>query len=311
MGFNSAFKGLSGQIWLWFIFRIPCFLRWAELSQVLWALGHPNSSAVVMNGVLLPHLCVCMVWCLTRFTAWCFLYVPPDVKSTDPHSAHTVYLYAHYGFDVHGSVHRDKFLIIKPTRCTNFWNLFLEWNSTCFGQFLCPSSGVFTVHTAMVYVIGVCRHLSSRITMELSSILTYTIAVCTVKNSWWWTEELPETCGVSFQEKFWEISASSWFYYKKFIGMELSSCSQAVSKPVWHILLLCTVKNFWWWTEELSETCSFIRRINFRNLFIWLIILYEMLTMVFRAVSVSLYDTSLLVFITDECVYCSVRSGYI
>jgi hypothetical protein len=33
--------------------------------------------------------------------------------------------------------------IIKPTRCTDFSNLFLEWNSTCFGQFLCPSSGVF------------------------------------------------------------------------------------------------------------------------------------------------------------------------
>jgi hypothetical protein len=31
----------------------------------------------------------------------------------------------------------------KPTRCTNFSNLFLEWNSTYFGQFLCPSSGVF------------------------------------------------------------------------------------------------------------------------------------------------------------------------
>jgi len=23
--------------------------------------------------------------------------------------------------------------------------------------------------------------------------MTYTIAVCTVKNSWWWTEELSET----------------------------------------------------------------------------------------------------------------------
>jgi hypothetical protein len=37
----------------------------------------------------------------------------------------------------------EKFLTIKPTRCTNFSNLFLEWNSTCFGQLLCPSSGVF------------------------------------------------------------------------------------------------------------------------------------------------------------------------
>jgi len=34
-------------------------------------------------------------------------------------------------------------LIIKPTRCTNFSNLFLELNSACFRQFLCPSSGVF------------------------------------------------------------------------------------------------------------------------------------------------------------------------
>jgi hypothetical protein len=43
--------------------------------------------------------------------------------------------------------------------------------------------------------------------------LTYTIAVCTVKSSRWWTEELSETCRVSFQNR-WEISASSWFYYK-------------------------------------------------------------------------------------------------
>ena len=44
--------------------------------------------------------------------------------------------------DVHVTVHRDKSRIIKPTTCTDFPNLFLEWNSTCFGQFLCPSSGV-------------------------------------------------------------------------------------------------------------------------------------------------------------------------
>ena len=32
--------------------------------------------------------------------------------------------------------------------------------------------------------------------------MTYTIAVCTVKNSWWRTEELSETRSVSFQNKF-------------------------------------------------------------------------------------------------------------
>jgi len=30
--------------------------------------------------------------------------------------------------------------------------------------------------------------------------MTYTIAVSTVKYSWWWTEELSETCRFSFQE---------------------------------------------------------------------------------------------------------------
>jgi hypothetical protein len=55
----------------------------------------------------------------------------------------------------HVTVHRDmwpcivtcdraswQILIIKPTRCTDFSNLFCKWNATCFGQFLCPSSGV-------------------------------------------------------------------------------------------------------------------------------------------------------------------------
>ena len=52
--------------------------------------------------------------------------------------------------------YRDNFLTIKPTRCTNFSNLF--WNETLH---VSDSSSVhhqkfFTVHTAMVYVIQVC-----------------------------------------------------------------------------------------------------------------------------------------------------------
>jgi len=39
--------------------------------------------------------------------------------------------------------HKICILIIKPTTFTNFSNLFLDWNSTCFGQFLCPSSGIW------------------------------------------------------------------------------------------------------------------------------------------------------------------------
>jgi len=30
--------------------------------------------------------------------------------------------------------------------------------------------------------------------------MTVTVAVCTVKNSWWWTKKLSKTCGVLFQK---------------------------------------------------------------------------------------------------------------
>jgi hypothetical protein len=53
------------------------------------------------------------------------------------------------------TVLKVKFLIIRPTRCTKFLNLFLEWNFTCFGQFLCPSSGVF--HRTYRNGIPVCH----------------------------------------------------------------------------------------------------------------------------------------------------------
>jgi hypothetical protein len=61
-------------------------------------------------------------------------------------------------FDVHMTIYRVKFLTIKPTRCTNFSNLFLEWNSACFGRFLCPSSGVFHC----TYSNGICHADSLR-----------------------------------------------------------------------------------------------------------------------------------------------------
>jgi hypothetical protein len=37
------------------------------------------------------------------------------------------------------------FFITKPTRFSNFTNFILPWNSTCFGQVFCPSSGVYSL----------------------------------------------------------------------------------------------------------------------------------------------------------------------
>ena len=61
-------------------------------------------------------------------------------------------------------------LIIKPTRCTNFSNLFLEQNSSCFGQFLCPSSGVqHCTHSNRYMSYRLCWLLANGILILLAS----------------------------------------------------------------------------------------------------------------------------------------------
>jgi hypothetical protein len=39
---------------------------------------------------------------------------------------HKISAHMKFVFDVHVTVHRDNFLTIKPNRCTNYSNLFLE-----------------------------------------------------------------------------------------------------------------------------------------------------------------------------------------
>jgi hypothetical protein len=93
---------------------------------------------------------------------------------------------------------------------------------------------LFTVHSAVVYVIQVCRQLSSRTRMEyrgparkLSTNLhdiyhccmTYTIADCAVNKFLIWTEELSETCRVSCQNKFVNLVHLIGFIIKKFVTM--------------------------------------------------------------------------------------------
>ena len=77
------------------------------------------------------------------------------------------------------------------------------------------SFSLYTQQWCMSYSLraGSGRNCSS-VLILLASCMTYNIAVCTVKISWWWTEELSETCRVLFQKQIWEISASSWFCCK-------------------------------------------------------------------------------------------------
>jgi hypothetical protein len=73
----------------------------------------------------------------------------------------------------------------------------------------------------MAYVIQICRQLSSRIILILlesclQTCMTYTIAECTVNDCWWWTEELSETCRVSFQNKFEKLVHLVGFIIRKY-----------------------------------------------------------------------------------------------
>jgi hypothetical protein len=92
---------------------------------------------------------------------------------------------------------------------------------------------LFTVHSAVVYVIQVCRKLSSRSICSCSkagSICSCSkalykpvrhIPLLSVQwiNSWWWTEKLSETCRVSWQNKFVKLVHLVGFITKKFVTM--------------------------------------------------------------------------------------------
>jgi hypothetical protein len=108
-------------------------------------------------------------------------------------------------YKIHNGI--SLFLIIKPTRCTNFSNLFWKWNSTCFWS--CSKA-----------VYKPVWHIT------LLSVQWIT--------SWWWKEELSETCRVSFPKQIWEISHLVGFITRKFVTMHGH-------------MLRCTVT----WTEYL------------------------------------------------------------
>jgi hypothetical protein len=113
----------------------------------------------------------------------------------------------------------------KTNQMHQFPKFTLAWNSTCFGQFLCSSSGVYSPYTRHWYmsyrfedsfragqgwscskdVYKPVRH------MPVSSVQWI--------NSWWWAEELSETCRVSCLSKFGKLVHMVGFIIKKFVTM--------------------------------------------------------------------------------------------
>jgi hypothetical protein len=114
------------------------------------------------------------------------------------------------------------FLCNKTNQMQQFHKFILQWNSTCFGQFVCPSSGVYSLYTQQWYMSY--RFVDSVPSWSCSKAVykpvwhTPLLSVQWI-NSWWWTDELPETCGVSCPNKFVKLVRLVGFITKKFVTM--------------------------------------------------------------------------------------------
>jgi len=93
-----------------------------------------------------------------------------------------------------------------------FHEFILSWNSKCFGQFVCPSSGVYSLYTQQwcrSYRFVDCFWAGPAWSWKPVPSWSYSKAVykpvwhtllLSVQwiNSWWRTDELYETCRVSW-----------------------------------------------------------------------------------------------------------------
>jgi hypothetical protein len=116
-------------------------------------------------------------------------------------------------------------LTIKPTRFTNFSNLF--WKET---PHVSDNSSVhcqefFTVHTATVYVIQVCRQLSSRIRIKLLSSVYkpewHIPLLCAQLKTRDDGQELSVTRRLSFQNKFGKSVHLTGFIVRKVLDLDV------------------------------------------------------------------------------------------
>ena len=122
-----------------------------------------------------------------------------------------------------------------------FLKFILSWSSTCFGKFVCPSSGIHSLYTQQWYMsyrfVDSCwGGQGSWSSSKAVYRLVWRIPLLSVQsmNSWWWTDELSETCRASWQNKFVKLVHLVGFITKKFVTMH---GHMKVKKKIFTILL--------------------------------------------------------------------------
>jgi hypothetical protein len=125
--------------------------------------------------------------------------------------------------------------IMKPTRCTNFTNLLRH-------ETLHVSGSSSAHHQEFIHCklgTGIC-HTAFEQDQEGTVVPSWACSKAVFKsvwhipvpnvqwiNSWWWAEEMPETCRVSWQNKFGKLVHLVGFIIKKFVTMHghMSRCT--------------------------------------------------------------------------------------
>jgi len=154
-------------------------------------------------------------------------------------------------FYAHVTVHRNKFLYNKTNQMHQFPKFTPAWNSTCFGQFLCPSSGVYSLYIrdwCMSYRFEAFEQDQDR----TGFILLY----------WFYSALLVLFCFTGFILLLVCIPTSN-----RIKPVPSWSFSKAVFKLVWHTQVPSVQWiNSWWWVEEFSEICRVSCRSKFGKL---------------------------------------------
>jgi hypothetical protein len=113
------------------------------------------------------------------------------------------------------------FFIIKPNSCTSFTNLF--WHETLHvsDSSFVHLSGVYSLYTQQWYMSYRFADSFRAGPSWSCSKPVWHITLLSVQwiNSWWWTEELSQTCRVSCQNKFVKLVHLVGFIIKKFVTM--------------------------------------------------------------------------------------------
>jgi hypothetical protein len=138
-----------------------------------------------------------------------------------------------------------------------FYKFILSWKSTCFEQFVCPSSGIYSPYTQQWYMsyrfVDSFRTGPSWSCSKAVYIPVWHIPLLSAQwtNSWWWTDELSETCRVSWPNKFVKLAHLIGFITNRLhVGrFERSGWHRSNENLglVWNIRNCDKLSRWYWW----------------------------------------------------------------